>query len=197
MPETSHARPAELRADAARNRTAVLDAARTRLTAGDDSLPMNLLAKEAGVGVGTVYRQFPNRQVLLETLAIDTFERLSVVAEEAAHDPDVVAGLNRLFSAVVTAELEDPSLAAVLASDSFRCHETTAAGRALLTAATVLLDRGLAEGLIAPETEPPDLRNLLLGAAHAVRLSGDQTSVDRYVAVLVRGLRPVRDNGSM
>lgn len=189
MPTNSRARP-KLRADAARNRAAVLDAARTRLAAGDHALPMNLLAKQAGVGVGTVYRQFPNRQVLLETLAIDAFERLAEVAEQAAHEPDVAAGLNRFFGAVVSAELDDPSLAAVLSSDSFTCPETTTAGRVLTAAATALLRRGVAAGLIAPDIEPPDLQNLIAGTVHAVRAAADRDRLDRYVAILVRGLRP-------
>ena len=60
----------DLRADASRNRTRVLEVARELLESGDDSLPLNKIAKLAGVGVGTVYRHFPNRQVLLESLAL-------------------------------------------------------------------------------------------------------------------------------
>ncbi|NEE52449.1 TetR/AcrR family transcriptional regulator, partial [Streptomyces sp. SID8455] len=46
----------ELRADAARNRARILQVARARLAAGDNSLQLNAVARLAGVGVGTVYR---------------------------------------------------------------------------------------------------------------------------------------------
>lgn len=151
---------------------------------------MNVLAKEAGVGVGTVYRHFPNRQVLLDSLAIDAFERLTVVAEEAAADPDAGRGLERLFVAVVAAELDDLSLEAVLTVNSFLCPESTAAGRALISAATPLLRRGVAEGPLAPDIEPVDIQNLLSGTVYAVRVSGDRRRLDRYVTILLRGLKP-------
>ena len=60
---------ASLRADSARVRARMLAAARERLAAGDLELPMNAIAKAAGVGVGTMYRHFPTRQALLESLA--------------------------------------------------------------------------------------------------------------------------------
>lgn len=170
----------------------MLDVARARIAAGDDVLQLNQLAKDAGVGVGTVYRQFPNQQVLLEALAIDAFEQLATVAEQAVAEPDTDTALSRFFSAVVAGELDDPSLAAVLTSELFVCPETTAAGRALLDAAASLLRRGVAESLITPEIEPADVQNLLSGTAWAVKASGDRECLDRYVAVLLRGLRPGR-----
>lgn len=195
MVSESHARPSALRADAARNRAAVLEAARARLAVGDDALPMNVIAKEVGVGVGTVYRHFPDRQMLLEALAIDAFERLAVVAADAAADPDVDVGLARFFRAVVAAELDDPGLAAVLDSDSFACSESTAAGRALIASGTTLLDRGVSAGLIAPEIEPADVQKLLSGVAHALRGRDDRDRLDRYVTVLLRGMRPQARTG--
>ncbi|WP_413103273.1 helix-turn-helix domain-containing protein [Streptomyces sp. Inha503] len=60
-----------LRADVARNRARVLRVAREQLAAGDDSLQLNAIARLAGVGVGTVYRHFPNRRALWEALSTE------------------------------------------------------------------------------------------------------------------------------
>ena len=59
-----------LRADSARARARMLAAARARVTAGDLDLPMNAVAKDAGVGVGTMYRHFPSRAELAAALGI-------------------------------------------------------------------------------------------------------------------------------
>ena len=77
-------------------------AARDRLRAGDTDLPMNALAKAAGVGVGTAYRHFRTRQVLLEALAAESFAALVADARAGAADPDPAAGLRRLLRAGLT-----------------------------------------------------------------------------------------------
>src|SRR4029079_8290554 len=99
----------KMRADCDQVRALMPDAARERLRAGDLELPMNAIAKAAGVGVGTVYRHFPNRQVLLEALAAQSFESLVADAQAAAADPDVAAGLARLMRAGLKILLTDPS----------------------------------------------------------------------------------------
>ena len=78
-----------LRADSARVRAQMVAAARARIADGDLELPMNAIAKDAGVGVGTMYRHFANRQALLETVAADNYAALIEEARTAAENPDV------------------------------------------------------------------------------------------------------------
>jgi AcrR family transcriptional regulator len=72
----------ELRADAVRNRARILRIARGQLAAGDTSLQLNAIARLAGVGVGTVYRHFPNRHALVEALSAERLllDRLQAAA---------------------------------------------------------------------------------------------------------------------
>ena len=84
-----------LRADAARNRERVLSVARECLARGDASLQMNQIAREAGVGVGTVYRHFPTRQELLEELVNEHVQGLLDHAR-AAEDAGDLEGLLKL-----------------------------------------------------------------------------------------------------
>ncbi|MDG4794516.1 TetR/AcrR family transcriptional regulator [Micromonospora sp. WMMD1082] len=175
-----------LRADSARVRARMLRAARERVAAGDLDLPMNAVAKAAGVGVGTVYRHFPTRQALLEALAGEGFALLVEEAERAAVEPDVAAGLARLIRSGLDQQRNDPALAATLASADTVCVETRELGRALSDAVDRLLERARAAGAIRPEITADDVRALFCGLQQAVRIGG---GTDLYVDILLRGLR--------
>ncbi|TDB94716.1 TetR/AcrR family transcriptional regulator [Micromonospora fluostatini] len=166
----------------------MLRAARDRITAGDLDLPMNAVAKAAGVGVGTVYRHFPTRQVLLESLAAEHFTRLVDTAARAAAAPDVAAGLTDLLRSALESQRVDPALALVLAEPDAACPETVELGRALTAAVDRLLERARAAGVIRPGITAADVQALLCGLRRAVEVGGD-TTTDRYLDVLVRGLR--------
>lgn len=185
----------DLRADALRNRTRVLEVARELLATGDDTLPLNKVAKLAGVGVGTVYRHFPNRQVLLESLALGSFEKLLFEAQAAAAEEDPAAGLKHLLHAALTCQLEDAGLAAILRSSETACVQTSELKRATAAATSRLLENAREAGAIRPDIEADDLRRLLCGFEVAVRLGMDGTTenyneVERYVDILLSGLKP-------
>lgn len=178
-----------LRADSARARTRMLAAARRRVEGGDIDLPMNAVAKDARVGVGTMYRHFPSRQALLEALAAPSLEALVAEAGRAATVPDVAHGLAALLRTALHSQLTDPALAEVLAAPDAACPETTALNRELGATTTGLLDRARAHGVVRTDVTADDLRRLLCGVRHAVRI-GAADDADRYLDVLLRGLRP-------
>ena len=185
----------DLRADAARNRARVLEVARERLAAGDATLPMNAIARDAGVGVGTVYRHFPSREALLESVAMEGFERLVDEARSAAVDDDPGAGLERLLRYGIRLQLEDLGLAIVLRSAESACDETSRLQAELLGAVDRLLERARDAGAIRPGIGPDDIRRLGCGVEYAVRAgaplgAGSADKADIYVDVLLAGLRP-------
>lgn len=189
MDDIQHAHPGEgLRADAVRNRDALLAAARHCLACGDDTLAMNALAKDAGVGVGTAYRHFPNRQVLLEALAVDSFDKLIVIAREIAEDPDTVHALEQLIGSAIELQLDDPGLAAVLASETPTCPDTKELFGELGQLISQVLARGVHEGVISAALDAADIKHLICGTTFAVRTAG-RDSLNTYVQVLVKGLR--------
>ncbi|WP_199523574.1 TetR/AcrR family transcriptional regulator [Micromonospora craterilacus] len=188
MPTVPPTNAEPLRADSARVRARMLRAARERLAAGDLELPMNAIAKAAGVGVGTVYRHFPSRQALLEALAAERFALLVDVAERAAVGPDVAAELARLLRAALEHQRADPALAAVLAEPDAARPETRELGEALTAAVERLLERARATGVIRPEITAGNLQALFCGLQHTVRVGGG-TGTDRYIDILLRGLR--------
>ncbi|WP_299038445.1 TetR/AcrR family transcriptional regulator [uncultured Pseudokineococcus sp.] len=184
------ARPARLRADAARNRAQVLEAAAAQLAAPDGDLAMNVLARTAGVGVGTVYRHFPTRQVLLEALAADGLEALVAAAETAAAD-ECSAGLEAVLRTGLRLQLTDAALGAVLAAQEPACVDTRALTERLESAVGQVLDRARTAGDVRDDVAPDDVRRLLYGLARAVSCGpGRLAPSARYVDVLLQGLRP-------
>lgn len=81
---TTDATP-RLRADARRNRDRIIAAARTVFTERGTEVPMEEIARAAGVGTGTLYRRFPDRDSLISAVGQDVFQR---VLEEAGRSAD-------------------------------------------------------------------------------------------------------------
>ncbi|KJS61490.1 transcriptional regulator [Streptomyces rubellomurinus] len=182
-----------MRADAARNRTRVLQVAREQLAAGDDSLQLNAIARLAGVGVGTVYRHFPNRHALREALSAERFRELVDEAQAAAADVDALAGLRRLLRFTLARALDDSGFASVLESANDAEAQTSALKAELDLAVAHLLDRARGLGAVRRDIEADDVRRLLCGVEHALRSGAcDPTRTEVYLDVLLEGLRPPR-----
>jgi AcrR family transcriptional regulator len=118
-----------LRADARRNQELIVAAARTLFQERGVDIPMDEIARAAGVGVGTLYRRFPDREALLLAVTVDTIRRLAELAKAAWDDePDAWSALTKFvrgcaefrldaLQAATTPQLEarvlaDPELAA-------------------------------------------------------------------------------------
>src|SRR5438045_6381710 len=91
-PEALLARPK--RADARRNYEKVLAAAREAFAEGGESTALEEIARRAGVGIGTLYRHFPNRQALLEALYVAEVDQICRVASELDEGGDPRAALS-------------------------------------------------------------------------------------------------------
>jgi AcrR family transcriptional regulator len=186
--------PAEdgaLRADAARNRERVLAVARKLLARGDSSLQMNQLARAAGVGVATVYRHFPTRQDLLEALVNEHLQALLDTAREAEASDEPRAGLQRFLRALLDLMLADIGLAEVLNAARDAHPQTTQLKAGFLAATERLLARAHRSGVVRAEVQADDIRRLMCGLEHAVRIGGNpKVFADRYLTILLDGLRP-------
>src|ERR1700749_5164954 len=96
-----------LRRDAARNRQRILEAAADLFRQRGLSASLNDIAHHAGVGVGTVYRHFPNRDRLIDGLFEQRFEELVAYMEEALADPDPWHGLTSFTRAAADLQAGD------------------------------------------------------------------------------------------
>ncbi|WP_256096146.1 TetR/AcrR family transcriptional regulator [Streptomyces sp. LUP30] len=182
---------AGLRPDAARNRARILQVAREQVAGGDNSLQLNLIARLAGVGVGTVYRHFPDRHALIEALSVERFRELVEQARAASSAEDPQEGLRGLLRFTLDLALDDTDFASVLSSAGGERAQTSEMKAELDEALAVLLDRARLAGTIRSGIEADDVRRLLCGVEHAVR-SGDGERRELYLGVLLEGLRPPR-----
>lgn len=182
----------DLRSDAARNRAKVIAAARSYLVreGAEQALPMNTIARLAGVGVGTVYRHFPNQQELIEGMAEDSLQTLVTVAQDAAKLDDAAAGFERLMRHSFDLIVSDAALAWALSAPEFVCPRTSQLGENLVIAVTSILNRARQSRVIRPNTSSDDIRHLLCGINCAVKAAGGDADVrETYLEVLLRGLR--------
>jgi AcrR family transcriptional regulator len=184
--------PVSLRADAKRNYEAVLAAARRVLGERGTAAGMAEIAREAGVGVGTLYRRFPTKEALVQALLLDRLEHdAELLRSAAALEGGAWAGFERALRFVAHAQLEDRALKQLVGGTVPETGELTAARRELFTLAAELAARAQEEGSLRPDLERGDLPLLFGGVAQAEWLTGERAVevIDRYVTIVLDGLR--------
>lgn len=178
------------RADAVRSRERILEVARTH---DARSLRLNDIARDAGVGIGTVYRHFPDVRALIEALSADSLTRLNQAAERAVVEPDPEAALRRFLSEALALQLEDAGLEAVLTdlarTDPDIHSECAVARLSVFEGYASVLARAQRAGVIRSDVSAPQLQRLVCGIEHAVRL-GSPADRDVLLDILLAGLLP-------
>ena len=180
-----------LRADARRNRDAVLEAARQAFAEEGCTCQMDDIARTAGVGVGTVYRHFPNKEALLDALIATRFE---VLAEETAKalerdDPwEAFCDLMR-FSAKLQAD--DRGLSEVLASQPL-VGEAAAAKSGLVDLSDKLVRKAQKAGEMRKDLMVEDIPTMICGLSAVTGAADGSLSAmnwERFLEVMLDGMR--------
>jgi AcrR family transcriptional regulator len=178
------------RADAARNRERLLEAAKAVFSAGGPEASLEAVAKRAGVGIGTLYRNFPTREALFEAVYRREVEQLAGLAEQLKSDPAPVDALRRWLRANVELIATKKGMVSALALAAHSPTELYAYSFDRLTRAVrTLLDGAVAAGGIRPDIGAEDLLRALVGMCMLYEQPGWQANVLRLVDVLVDGLR--------
>ena len=189
--ETAVADPCRARrADARRNRERVLLAARRLFAQHGLDAQMDRIAAGAGVGVGTVYRHFPNKEDLLEALIEDRFERLAAAGREALEVADPWRGFCQFMTYSARVMAEDRALSDAMSQWSERMQEAAAAsGVNEITAQ--LIARAQESGDLRPEVEVSDVPMVIcgLGRAAHIEITGMPFSWQRFLALILDGMR--------
>jgi AcrR family transcriptional regulator len=178
------------RADAQRNRDKLLTVAVTAFTDVGVDVPLETIAAQAGVGVGTLYRHFPNRNALIEAAYRHEVERLCDAAPEllATHagDEALREWMGRFAQYAATKRGMADALRSAVASDSpLFAHTRTK----IVAALRILLDAGAASGTLRADADPEDVMRAM-GAVWNVAAGPDwQDQVSRLLGLLVDGLR--------
>lgn len=175
-----------IRSDAVRSRERILEVACTH---DRGELRLNEIAREAGVGVGTVYRHFPTVHALVEALSITTIERMVEFSRRALAEPDVERAFSSYLRAALELQLEDGGLQVVLLADADESQEVRAAKQEILHSFDALLRRAQKADAVRPDLTPERLSHLICGIEHAVRL-GRAEDREPLLQILLNGLRP-------
>jgi AcrR family transcriptional regulator len=176
------------RADALRNYEKVLTAAREAFAEGGESTALEEIARRAGVGIGTLYRNFPNRQALIEALYLDEVEEVGRAGADFLEVEDPWEALNgwvdRFIGYMATKQVLASELLNYLGPDAelFKTCRGT-----LFAAGEPLLVRAQEAGVVRPDVTIADLIPMLVGIAKIP--SADPDQVQRLVAIALDGLR--------
>jgi AcrR family transcriptional regulator len=185
---TTGSRP--LRADAQRNRDRLLDAAVLAFSQEGPDVSLESIAKAAGVGIGTLYRNFPTRDALVVAAYRNELARLCEAAEELLADapPDEALRhwMDRFIGYMTTKRGMADALRSVIASGA----DPYAHSRDRMLAATgTLLAAGAAAGALRPDVDPEDV---LVGISGIALAASEPAQAGRLLELLMDGLRSPR-----
>jgi AcrR family transcriptional regulator len=176
-----------MRADAARNRRLLLAAARDAFARSGVTASLDDVAKAAGVGPGTLYRHFPNRDALVLAVIDEGLMDLHRLGDELAGSADPLDSLRQWLAAYVAQASMFDGLARTLANAP---TESSSACRMSREAGAELVSRAVAAGAIRADTDIADV--LDLGAAIAwvgEQPERGQAQRARLLAIVIDGLR--------
>jgi AcrR family transcriptional regulator len=179
------------RADARRNRARLLAAAEALFAAEGSGVPIDEIARRAGVGVGTVYRHFPTKEILFAAVVRERLERLAAEARVLLAADDPGKALFAFFRSLVEAGATKKDLSDALAAAGVDVASQTAGlASELRDALAELLTRAQRAGAVRADIGAADLYALLAGVLLAMdHRRGDHGLRDRMVAVVMDGLR--------
>ncbi|HEY2766451.1 MAG TPA: helix-turn-helix domain-containing protein [Pseudonocardiaceae bacterium] len=184
-----------LRADARRNRDQIIAAARAIFAAQGPDVPMEEVAREAGVGVGTLYRRFPDREALIRAVARDNFSRMltqarDAVAEESTAWDALVRLLRQSRELELSAQL---AMHSPLAWAVIRDDLTTQQFRdAMFDTLDEVVHAAQAEGSLRRDVDTGDVTILISLLLRRMRNSSGkdtQLASERALGIMLDGLR--------
>lgn len=177
------------RADAEQNRAALLEAAKAAFADRGANAPLEDIARSAGVGIGTLYRHFPNREALLQEVYADESEKLAAAAERliASEEPvDALREWLRLFVRYFTTkQLVIGALNTLVGPDA----KLQASGAHVETAITTLARNAEKSGDIKLDVAPMDLLRAVVGLS-AYAKPGWEKNAYKMIDILIAGMRP-------
>jgi AcrR family transcriptional regulator len=179
---------AGLRADAVRNREALLEAATRTFAASVTEPSMRAIAREAGVGIATLYRHFPTREALVDAVYQDQVQRLTqgagALLERLPPGEAMRAWMDLFGDWLMTKHGMVDTLRSMIDSGEIAQAETRGE---LLAAVTSILDAGSAAGDLRSDVTADDVAASILGIFTVT--SGRRDQAGRLLDLLVDGLR--------
>jgi AcrR family transcriptional regulator len=181
------------RTDAQRNRERILEVAKEAFTRSGSNASLDDIAKEAGVGAGTLYRHFPTRDALIEAVYRTEVEKMAAAEKKFSESLPPIEALRAwmlLFvDYIATKQIIAPALNSVVGGPSklFEGSRIQIQG-----AIDSLVKRAIKSREIRKYLEPFNLLRALIGVSHVASGPDWQQSARRLVDILVTGSRPIK-----
>ncbi|MDQ0771790.1 AcrR family transcriptional regulator [Streptomyces aurantiacus] len=179
------------RADAARNRDQLLAVATRVFMSADAEPSMRAIAREAGVGIATLYRHFPTRESLVDAVYQDQVVRLTTGAHELLGQLPPAVAMRRWMDSfgdwIATKNGMLDTLLAMIESGEITHAQTRTE---LLTAITTILDAGRAAGDLRSDVTAEDIAASLIGIFTVAPRPEREATASRLLNLLMDGLRP-------
>lgn len=190
LEEKSQTNTRKPRADALRNREHILAVARKAFAEDGAKVTLDDIVRLSGLGVGTLYRHFPNRDALLEALYWTELEKLSEAERTLGETLSPVEALREwlyLFIDMVAAKLalKEALNAMVCGTDELYAASTELIQKSI----TTLTERAVSSGEIQMELEPLDLLRAVTGVSNASPTPDWQQSARKLTDILIAGMR--------
>jgi AcrR family transcriptional regulator len=184
-------RPAGERRDVTRNRAKLLAAADEVISRRGEEATIEAIARQAGLGVGTAYRHFANKQALLQALFVTRMERILQLLDEAAAIDEPGDALEWFLREAVAMQVGDRGLRDAISQSA--AFEALAGHRERLAEGThLLVELARSAGSVRPDLEAADIPVLftMVGAVADLADGVDDQLWRRHLELLLDGIRP-------
>jgi AcrR family transcriptional regulator len=181
-----------MRADAQRNLTAILSAAREAFAAGGLEVGVADIAKRAGVGTATVFRRFATKEELICAVCEQRFREMSAIMQAAEAEPDAWTGLRGCLEAAAETQIADRGLCEAISQGIQGDPRIAGVSDDLTARLEVLLRRAQSAGDVRTDVDPLDLP-ILINAVARMGLELERVAPGawrRYLDIVLDGLRP-------
>jgi AcrR family transcriptional regulator len=182
-----------LRADAIQNREQILEAAKKIFAEKGLSIPIGEIAREAGVGIGTIYRNFPTKEALFEAVNVNIKKWFTAKAESLMNDTDPGKAFFDFFSLILEEGVTNRALKDAFKNGAFNTQAAVSGVfQDFRSAYANLLTRAQHAKAIREDIDVDDLTTLLFGLLLALDQQGDATDINRFprlLSIAIEGLR--------
>jgi AcrR family transcriptional regulator len=180
-----------LRQDAERNRERIISAARDAFAESGIDATMEEVARRAGVGIGTLYRRFPDKEALIDAVFEETLRELGEMAREALEEPDAWRGFTAYLECAMALNAANRGLHAVIGSQQHGRNRLAAVKARMRPLVGRLVSRAQEEGTLRPDFSPADLPLVFASVGRVIELTKDEDPElwRRYLGLLLDGLR--------
>jgi AcrR family transcriptional regulator len=178
------------RADSARNRQLLIDAAKGAFSEAGLNVSLEEIARRAGVGIGTLYRHFPTREAVVEAVYRREVEQLTQAVPQLLDSSPAAEALHQWMHLFVDYIATKRMIAPSLGTAASRTSPLYATSAELITRAiTTLLKRAAAAGDVRKDIDPNDLLRAMVGVSYGNPDPAWEASARRLIDLLMDGLR--------